>query len=77
MRAGAIGTCLQGDWQQGARTGTGTYVWANGTRYEGAFLDNRLHGEGTIHYADDQTRSGLWTRGQLTEERPAAAPASG
>ena len=27
-----------GKWKDGKRTGNGTYIWADGDRYEGEFL---------------------------------------
>ena len=42
------GDLYEGDLVDGVRTGTGVYVWADGKRYEGEFLNNKLHGEGVF-----------------------------
>ena len=36
-----------GDWQNGKRTGKGTYIWADGGKYVGEFKDDSLNGQGT------------------------------
>ena len=32
--------------------GHGTFSWPGGDRYEGQFLNGKMHGDGVYHYAD-------------------------
>lgn len=45
-------------------TGYGVLTWASGTRYEGEFLNDQLHGRGTVYNADGSQYSGQWIEGQ-------------
>ena len=38
-------------------------VWADGTRYEGGWLDSKPDGQGTYIDAADAMFSGTWSRG--------------
>jgi hypothetical protein len=40
--------------------GLGTFVFANGNRYEGDFKDDTKSGFGTLHYANGEEYSGGW-----------------
>ena len=42
----ANGDSYEGDVVDEQRTGRGIYTWADGHRYEGQFLNNRLQGDG-------------------------------
>lgn len=44
--------------ERGMRTGRGLYIWANGNRYEGEFLANRMHGQGAYSWTDGRTYVG-------------------
>jgi hypothetical protein len=52
------GDVYEGQVQNEARTGVGTYLWRNGHRYTGEFLDNRMHGQGTYVWPDGRTYTG-------------------
>ena len=38
----------RGDWIYTGRNGKGVHIWPNGTRYDGSFRYNQLHGEGCL-----------------------------
>ena len=40
--------------------GKGTFIWANGSRYEGEFLDGRLQGSGVFYWPDGSSFRGEW-----------------
>ncbi len=46
------GDMYQGTWDQGRRTGHGSYSWRDGDTYEGEFVDDRMHGHGVRTFAD-------------------------
>jgi hypothetical protein len=55
--------CLQGD----CANGRGTYVSkSEGSRYVGAFQNNRPHGQGVMEYANGERYSGEWKNGQFS-----------
>ena len=39
--------------------------YPNGDRYEGEFLDNEMHGNGTLYCKDGSTQTGVWEEGKL------------
>ncbi|NTV10572.1 MAG: hypothetical protein HGA47_07335 [Zoogloea sp.] len=41
----------EGDYREGKKHGKGVYVWASGSRYQGAFVDGRREGFGTMTLA--------------------------
>ena len=41
------------------------YVYLDGGSYEGQWLDDRIHGEGTSVYANNNTYTGLWQDGRI------------
>ena len=43
--------------------GLDKYVFSNGDRYQGNFLDGRPHGSGVMNYADGKKYIGNWKRG--------------
>ena len=44
--------------------GQGTYISANGAKYEGEWKDNKLNGQGTFTYADGGKYEGEWKDGK-------------
>jgi hypothetical protein len=48
--------CISGD----CTNGYGKYVWANGERYEGNWLDGLRNGLGTNYFSDGEIFSGNW-----------------
>mmetsp|Transcript_11332 Transcript_11332/g.36129 ORF Transcript_11332/g.36129 Transcript_11332/m.36129 type:complete len:358 (+) Transcript_11332:551-1624(+) len=40
--------------------GLGTRTFANGSAYEGAFIDGAMHGEGMMHWANKNQYVGIW-----------------
>ncbi|HEY9118423.1 MAG TPA: PEGA domain-containing protein [Marinobacter sp.] len=52
-----------GTWIGGVKTGDGTYVNAEGLRYEGHFVDGEFDGKGTAWYPDGSRYKGDWQEG--------------
>ncbi len=52
--------CIQGDCQNQASI----YVWENGDRYEGEFVDGLFHGQGTIIFSDGSSYVGEYKDGK-------------
>jgi hypothetical protein len=49
----------------GHYTGHGTQVWDSGDSYEGDYLNDEAHGQGTFRTKDGKTYSGKWVHGCL------------
>ena len=47
--------------------GHGTFTWANGDTYVGAFLDSARNGQGTKTDADGTVKKGIWKDSELVE----------
>ena len=56
---GSESGCIKGDCQNQ----TSIYVWENGDKYEGEFVDGLFHGQGTIVYSDGSSYVGEWKDG--------------
>ena len=53
-----------GTWRHGVVTGQGTYRAADGTSYEGGFLDKQFHGTGKLQRPDGARYEGDWVNGK-------------
>ena len=42
----------------------GTYIFANGTRYDGELKNDKINGRGICHYADGEVYEGEWLDGK-------------
>lgn len=51
----------------GNRDGQGTYVWLDGTKFEGGYKDGKYHGQGTFTLSHGEIQKGLWKDGKLAE----------
>jgi len=60
----ADGAEYQGEWQDGKRHGTGTYISPTGTRYEGEWENDEASGHGVCHYADGMKYDGQFENGE-------------
>jgi len=60
----ADGSEYQGEWQDGKRHGTGTYISPTGTRYEGEWENDGASGHGVCHYADGMKYDGQFENGE-------------
>ena len=49
-----------GEWQQGKKSGEGSYTWPNGQRYVGRFANDVRWGKGTQYYGPGETYTGDW-----------------
>ena len=52
--------CIQGDCQNQIST----YVWPNGDKYAGEFVDGIFHGQGTYIFSDGSSYEGEWEDGR-------------
>ena len=46
------------------KEGVGTYIFANGTRYDGELKNDKINGRGICHYADGEVYEGEWLDGK-------------
>ena len=53
----------QGQWRGGARNGMGHYIYPDQSEYDGGWLDNMKHGEGTLS-SSEGTYKGQWRNGK-------------
>lgn len=67
----------EGGKSQGLRNGYGTFYYNEGGKYCGDWLDNQMHGKGTLYYADGRIAyQGEWRydslngKGILYNENP-------
>lgn len=44
--------------------GFGVFIWPDGRRYEGEYLDDKKHGKGVFTFSDGKKYSGLWVNGK-------------
>lgn len=56
-----------GQLTDGHYTGYGTQIWKSGDRYDGNYLNDRPHGQGTYRSAAGEVFSGVWTNGCFRE----------
>lgn len=56
----AKGQIYSGDYQNGKRTGKGTYSYPSGLRYEGDFINGLFDGYGTLTYSDGSKYVGVF-----------------
>ncbi len=49
---------------KGERNGQGTYTYADGATYTGAFKDDLRNGQGTYTYASGRTFTSEWKDGE-------------
>lgn len=49
----------------GARHGRGEYVWLNGDRYQGDFVNGLKNGNGILYFANGDKRVGVWKDDKL------------
>jgi hypothetical protein len=54
------GRCVKGN----CHYGVGTYIFANGNRYEGEFRSNVPFGYGTMYYKNGKSIKGKWKWGR-------------
>ena len=52
FRYAATGNAFAGRFERDKKNGQGVYVWQSGSRYEGFFVDNNIHGKGVLDLAN-------------------------
>lgn len=55
----------EGYWHNGMFDGKGVQYFENGQKYEGAFKEDKFHGDG-IFYKDDSIIYGVWKDNELS-----------
>lgn len=56
---------LQGNYKDGMKTGFGKMIFPNGDIYEGEWLEDKIHGEGSYTYKKSgDIYSGSWSNGK-------------
>jgi len=55
---------LEGEWLNGSLNGQGTYTYASGDKYVGAFKDGEKNGQGTYTYASGDKYVGAFKDGE-------------
>lgn len=51
---------MKGEFQGDVREGKGKYIFGNGNRYEGGWLNNLKHGFGYFYYQSGELYFGQW-----------------
>ena len=60
------GNIYVGEWKDGKCNGQGTFTWAeDGTKWEGTYVNDEMHGHGKSTFADGETIEGNWVHGTL------------
>jgi hypothetical protein len=54
----------EGEFKLGNKSGKGTYIWEDGGKYSGAYLDDKEHGKGTSVSASGEKYDGDWLNGK-------------
>ena len=62
---GEEGECIEGDCENGQ----GTYIFADGSSYNGTWKDGLPEGPGTLKYIDGSKDEGKWAGGFYIGER--------
>mgnify|MGYP001184285102 CR=1 FL=1 len=44
---------------------SGYVLFHGGVKYQGEFKDDKFHGQGTLTYAEDKIKEGIWEYGEL------------
>jgi hypothetical protein len=52
------GRAYSGEWQQGKKSGQGTFSWPNGMKYIGQFQNNVRWGTGTMYFSPEESYTG-------------------
>ena len=50
----------KGEWKSNFVHGKGIYIWEEGKRYEGEFLNGKKHGYGTFYLNNELVYEGTW-----------------
>lgn len=45
-------------------SGKGEFVWPDGRKYMGSYLDDKKHGQGEFEWADGRKYNGAWENGK-------------
>jgi len=51
--------------ETGKRHGRGEYIWINGDRYQGDFVDSLKNGNGILYFSNGDKRVGVWKDDKL------------
>lgn len=42
----------------------GQFIWNNKNEYKGGFVNGKMHGQGTLTFANGQVAQGVWNKGE-------------
>ncbi len=58
-----VGDKYEGYWKDGNISGEGTYIFADGMKYAGNFVNNKRNGYGAFYWTDGSSHVGYWKDG--------------
>ncbi|KAL0232101.1 hypothetical protein PCE1_003097 [Barthelona sp. PCE] len=62
------GCIYEGEFdEQNKRSGFGSYIYGDGTKYEGEWQNDVQHGEGVMHFANGNVFKGIFVGGSMSE----------
>ena len=60
----------EGECVNGEKTNKGISDYANGSRYEGNFDDNKMTGKSIFYFADGRVETGEYVNGEWVPDNP-------
>lgn len=57
-----------GEFQEGKKSGMGTFKWTDGRSYTGMWKENKRHGYGKSIDRSGQSTEGVWSNGEFVRQ---------